>query len=100
MLPEKVIVSTPASGGDGDDGSLKDSISDSSTFPLPVRRSISTTSCILSVSLEATLSLTAAGFLIKGQVSHLHLPQRAPENLFFSYPFFSSKSINIQVNYF
>lgn len=86
ILPKKVIILTLTSGGDGDNGSQKDSLSDVFAFPLPVCQSVSTTSYILFVSLEAALSLIASGFLIKEQAKHFYLPQEALGNLFCSFP--------------
>lgn len=86
ILPKKMIVLTLASGGDGDNSFQKDFLSDSFAFPLPECQSVSTTSYILFVSLEATLSLIAAGFLIKEQAKHFYLPQKAPGNLFCPFP--------------
>ena len=61
VLPESVVVSISASDGDGDNGSL------AVLTKLPISHSISATISTFPVSLEETLSLIPAGFLIKRQ---------------------------------
>lgn len=93
LLPEKVIVSTAASGGGDKDGSLKDAVS---IFPLPVCQSLSLPLPELpSVFWKIPFPRELLGFSSKDKQAIFIYTRRNLEIYFLSLSFLSSISINI-----